>query len=593
MSPSIRTSELSLRELTRPVVGRVRLASALEAVGRVAELAPVVAVVEVSSALVDGDDSTTASGVWVIVAACGVLVALGAQMSSAAIAHRADIDLAFDLRLVLLRALSRLPLGWFDQGSSGRTAEVIDGSVRGLHDEVAHKTPQFVGGVAAAIASMTYLLVLSPPLACVLLLLVTVLHLLRNAMLTRMSRPYARHVAAQNEMSAAVTELVQGAEVAKYFAAVDETNVGPVGRYRRAADAMTDAVAEATIPGSLGRAMLRTATSPATVAVFVVGFGLLFAAAGAADAGALVGFLILAGNLVAATEPLFDRVLLPALRASGKPASAALVHADAIESILTEPPLPVPSAGAVAAASQSSPMNVRFENVTFGYRPDHPVVHDFSLSLTPGSVTALVGPSGSGKSTIAELLARFRDPQDGRITVDGKDIRELTTQDLYSRVGFVFQDIGIVQGTIAENIALGRPAASSDEIAAAARKANIHDFITELPQRYDTEIGGDRLSGGQRQRIAVARALLAAPPIVVLDEATSFADPESEAAVQESLSQLIADRTVLVVAHRLHTVVGADNIVLLDDGRIAESGTHDDLIRRRGGYAALWAEAAR
>ncbi|WP_378737087.1 ABC transporter ATP-binding protein [Nocardia brasiliensis] len=232
---------------------------------------------------------------------------------------------------------------------------------------------------------------------------------------------------------------------------------------------------------------------------------------------------------------------------------------------------------------------VRFEGVCFGYRKDHDVLRDIDLELAPGTLTALVGPSGSGKSTLAKLLPRFYDVGSGRITIAGKDIRDYSTEELHRTVGFVFQDVRLIRGTVRDNLRLARADADDVALEEAARAAQIHQRIMALPRGYDSEIGVDAtLSGGEAQRLSIARALLADTPVLVLDEATAFADPESEAAVQDALAVLVAGRTVLVIAHRLHTITGVDRILVLANGTIVEQGDHPTLREAGGTYQRLW-----
>lgn len=233
---------------------------------------------------------------------------------------------------------------------------------------------------------------------------------------------------------------------------------------------------------------------------------------------------------------------------------------------------------------------IRFENVSFGYKKGEYVLHDFTLDVEPGQTVALVGPSGAGKTTVTNLLMRFYDPDEGRIMIDGYDLRDLTLESLRRQFGIVSQEIVLLHGTVRENIAYGNPGATEEEIIEAAKIANAHGFIRDLPDGYDTVIGerGMKLSGGQRQRLAIARAVLKNPRILILDEATSQLDSESEHLIQQALERLLKGRTSVVIAHRLSTIRNADLIVVMDRGRIVDMGQHEELLARGGLYATLY-----
>jgi len=233
---------------------------------------------------------------------------------------------------------------------------------------------------------------------------------------------------------------------------------------------------------------------------------------------------------------------------------------------------------------------IRFENVSFAYDPDRPILKNVSFDVPAGKMVAIVGPSGAGKSTISRILFRFYDIQSGRVTIDGQDIRDVTQTSLRAAIGVVPQDTVLFNDTILYNIRYGRPGASDEEVIAAARLAQIDEFVKGLPQGYKTMVGerGLKLSGGEKQRVAIARTLLKGPPILMLDEATSALDSHTEKEIQDALDRATKDRTTLVIAHRLSTIVHADNIIVLDKGELVEQGTHAELIARNGLYASLW-----
>jgi ATP-binding cassette subfamily B protein/subfamily B ATP-binding cassette protein MsbA len=323
-----------------------------------------------------------------------------------------------------------------------------------------------------------------------------------------------------------------------------------------------------------------TMTVGTAVVLFAAGQRVI---AGTLTIGSLLVFLAYLRSLQSACQGLMG--IYGKLKSAEASVDRVLEVLDSSESVVEvagAAPLAPPAAG-------NGHGHVRLENVTFGYQQGRPVLKSVTLEARPGETVALVGPTGTGKSTLAALIPRLLDPWEGRVLIDGQDVRAVQLASVRAQVALVLQEPFLLPLSIAENIAYGRPGASREEVEAAARAANAHEFIARLPQGYDTVIGerGATLSGGQRQRLSIARALVKDAPVLILDEPTSALDAQTEALLLEALERLMAGRTTLIIAHRLSTIRNADRIVVLEDGRVAEQGTHRELMSRRELYAHL------
>ena len=567
-------------EILAPVRPHLAVASALVFLSSVCTVVPYLLIVEAARVMLADrvDDAWPLLGWAVAVFAARALLYSGALFWT----HLVDADNQLNLRRLIADTLRRVPLGWFGTRSSAKVKKALQDDVEAIHYLIAHAQVEFVAAITTPALTFIYLIWVDWRLALVLLAPLVGYAVALTFMVGRDHRAKMEiYQQLEKKTEATTIEFVDGIQVIRTFGQAGQAHA----RYAAAVEEFSDYFTEWSTPMTRIESSAGVLLNPIFLLTAILLAGLPMIGSGALDPVDLLPFLLLGLGLG-------STVLTVGHAAQARSqADAAAVR---IHRLLSTPPLErhdtAPGSSTPGSDDDDSAAGtVRFENVHFAYREGIEVLRGVDLTLQPGTITALVGPSGAGKSTLAALLPRFHDVTGGRITIGGVDIRELAPEELYARVGFVFQDVRLLRDTVRANIAIAREGATDVEIERTARAARIHDRILALPNGYDSVIGVDaHLSGGEAQRLSIARALLADSPVLVLDEATAFADPESEAEIQTAIASLVAGRTVLVIAHRLHTITGVDSVVVVDSGRVVEHGTHTDLLATGGTYTRLW-----
>ena len=493
--------------------------------------------------------------------------------------HIAAFRTARNIRRTAMAHVLKLPLGFFTGNQSGRLRKLIDDNAGLTEDLLAHKLPDLAGTIVTPIAAIVMLFLFDWKMG--LLCLVTMVLALLSMCLMMCGKNagfFHRYQKEIERMSGEAVEYVRGIPVVKMF----QQTVYSFKAFYAAIRDYSDLASQYAMSCRIGQTCFLTFINGA--------FALLIPAALLLSSGrdvrtVLVNFIFYA-LFAPACGQMINRIMYM---------SEAVMEADEavgrLDEILGQEPME-------ESKVQKRPANaaVSFDHVSFTYPgSDRPALNDVSFSVRPGQVTALVGPSGGGKTTAASLIPRFWDTDSGTVAIGGINVRELNTEDLMRQVAFVFQDTRLFKESLLENIRAARPEASRDEVLSAARAAQCDDILGKLPQGLDTVVGtkGIYLSGGEQQRIALARAILKDAPIVVLDEATAFADPENEHQIQKAFEALTKNKTVLMIAHRLSTVQNADSIIVLSDGRVIEQGSHESLLALHGVYTGMWEDYQR
>ena len=508
-----------------------------------------------------------------IFAIVSFLVYISALMCS----HLAAFRVAMNMRVAVTEHIAKLPLGFADSFGSGKLRKIINDSTGATETYLAHQLPDKYAALATPVGLLVLLFVFDWRLGLLSLIPVVLAFLVMSSMTGKhMAEKMKQYNNALENMSNEAVEYVRGIPVVKTFG----QSVFSFKKFKSTRDEYQKWVVAYTKDMRVPM-MFYTAAINGVFAFLIAG-ALWFTADGVTN-----GFLL---NLIfyIVITPVISLTLTKMMYMSEN----NMIVKDALERI--DGVLSVSPMSESETPEYPADSSVELNDVHFSYDGKNEVIRGVSMNIGAGQTVALVGPSGGGKSTLAGLMARFFDVKSGSIKVGGADIREIPKEELMNAVSFVFQDSKLIKATIAENVKLGKPDATDEEVAAALHTAQCDDIIQKLPDGADTVIGtkGVFLSGGERQRIAIARAVLKNAPVIILDEATAFADPDNEAKVQKAFSELSKGKTVIMIAHRLSTVANADCIYVIKDGLIAESGRRDELLEKNGVFAEMWKEYA-
>ena len=542
----------------------------LAVIHSVLSLVPYALVFYIIKELTQSQPNFTTVQQYVIYAIVIVIVSMVAFLLSGILSHIAAFNILYGLRKTITEKVGILPMGYLSHRNSGAFKKIISDDVERIETFVAHQIPDFVKAVALPLLTLGYLFSEDWRLALIsclpLLVLVVIMPLMFGSKNQNLTQKYHHSL---EEMSAGIVEYVRAMPVMKIFQQSAET----FDKYGKKVLTFHRFVSDWIRHSSPPFAIFMSFASNAMLPVLVLGLYLYFH--NGLTLATLLFFLILGTGYMRPVFAMSNMAMQLQLIEQG---------VQQIDKILEARVLPE-----THTPQEPTHYDIRFDKVSFAYNGEHYVLNDINFIAKEGSITALVGPSGAGKSTVGQLLSRFWDIQEGSISIGGVDIRQLSTEKLMQKVSFVFQDSFMFAQTMYENIRMGMNK-TKEEVIEAAKAAQIHDFIMSLPKGYDTLFGqqGVHLSGGEQQRFQLARAILKDAPILVLDEATAFADPENEYKIQLAFSELIKGKTVLVIAHRLSTITSADQIIVFEKGEINTIGTHNELLQSSELYQRMW-----
>lgn len=507
-----------------------------------------------------------------IAAICQIIKMLLTWRSSL-MSHKISFTILKNIREAITDRMAKVPMGVMLETPTGIFKNLIVDNVAKLEDSMAHFMPELPSNIAAPLCSILLIFILDWRMGLASLVTIPLGILFFAAMMRGYGPRMENYMRSANDMNSSLVEYVSGIQVIKAF----NRSASSYGKYSKSVNYFHDSTMEWWSQCWFWNAAARAVLPSTLLGTLPVGAWLY-----------MEGTLSLPVFLISLVVPL--GFVAPLMKVSEAMEQVSMIkgNLEQVTAFLKTPELVRPSEP-VSLGERT----YQFEDVHFGYKETE-VLHGISFQTKPGTMTAIVGPSGSGKSTIAKLMAGFWDATSGSVRFGGQDIRQIPFEQLMGEISYVAQDNFLFDKSIRENIRMGNPAATDEEVEAAAKAANCHDFIMQLEQGYDTLAGdaGDRLSGGERQRITIARAMLKPASVVILDEATAYADPENEALIQQAISKLVAGKALIVVAHRLNTIRNADQILVVANGNIAGRGTQEELLRECPIYQKMWQDYA-
>lgn len=559
-----------LWELAKKEHSKLKTSVFIASIGVIAGIVPYIAASRILVELLKGNEDFKIYSLWLGIGLLSYILKSFLYSMALSVSHKATFSVLKDVRLRMLEKLPKMPLGEIISVPSGNFKQIIVDQVESMEKPLAHLLPEMTSNLLGSLSIFIYLLFLDWRMALLSLVSIPVGMLFMGLVMKNYAVQYEGSVKVNREMNSAIIEYVNGIEVIKTFNQDKRSYAKYKDKVIANARYFYEWMKSCQLPVSLSKNI-----SPTTM-ITVLPFGWYFYISGSLSAEVFISVIILSLGIAG---PLLETInFVDGLAKIGTIANSINLILEGKEQKHSDREVTIQK------------YNIDLQNVKFGYEEEKEILHGISLNIKEGTTVAFVGPSGSGKSTLAKLIAGYWDITEGNINIGGYNLNEIPLKQLYSLTAFVSQDNFLFNESIRENIRMGNPSASDKEVEDIAKKSGCHDFIMKMEHGYDTVVGssGSHVSGGERQRISIARAMLKNAPIVILDEATSYIDPENEVIIKQALSKLIKDKTVIIIAHRLSTITDAEQIFLIENGKLVSYGKHDELLKGCELYRNMW-----